>query len=70
MSQDEAARSKWWEGLSALERINWDAKARRAGVTAWDLMKASIFDRGVTLAELRGQRPQDAGVAEAQKSQQ
>jgi len=70
MNQDEAARSEWWEGLSASERINWDAKARCAGVSAWDLKKASIFDRGVTFAELRGQLGRDADFAAAPKPQE
>lgn len=68
MNQDEVARNQWWDGLSATERATWEAQARSAGVSAWKLKKASIFDRGVSFAALRHQLGQGDGSAATPKS--
>lgn len=62
MNQDEAARDQWWDGLSDSERAVWSAKARSAGADAWELKKASIFDKGVTFEEILPQLDQDSGA--------
>ena len=67
MNQDEASRNQWSEALPDSERAIWLAKARSAGVDAWQLKKASIFDRGVKFAELQRQLDQN-GDAQAAPS--
>lgn len=62
MNEEEAARDQWWEGLSDSERNIWSARARGAGVSTWELKKASIFDKGVTFAELSRQLGQQGAL--------
>ena len=62
MNHDEAARRQWWGALTDSERSIWLARARSAGTDAWELKKASIFDRGVTFDELLGQLDKDGSL--------
>lgn len=69
MNQDEVARNQWWEGLSASDRVTWEVQARSAGVSAWELKKASIFDRGMSFAALRNQLGRCDGSAASPQAQ-